>query len=264
VALGCCGALILLSLAMRGFGVYCLRHPTWTFLVSRQALNMILFFTFGIQGKYLEVFALGMTVSLCYTYAQDVQAGAACKALLQRWSMWIWRAGFLLLICLAPWQLVANNWRNAKLSPFTGFSFLNPLTPYYPWLGEPLAGVGYALCVLAILFGPSGLRWFFELPFMRWIGQISYGLYMWNQKFFSKFTLQIIPLLPIAGNVLLKSVCMWASVFLVLLPLCALFYRCIERPGILLGNRVLNRKPVTPSPVKQVPEPVLVKRAPER
>jgi peptidoglycan/LPS O-acetylase OafA/YrhL len=264
VVLGCCGVLILLALAMRGFGVYCQRNPTWTFLVPRQVLNFVLFFTFGIQGKYLEVFALGMTVSLCYTYAQHVQIGAAFKALLQRWSMWIWRVGFLLLICLTPWQLVATDYRNLRMNPFTGFTFLHPLIPYYAWLGEPLAGVGYALCVLAILFGSSGLRWFFELPYMRWIGQISYGLYMWNQKFLSEFSLRVFHHLPAGGGVLLHSVTIWAGVFVILLPLCALFYRFIEKPGILLGNWLLNRKPGITSPVKQAHGQLQIEGAPEQ
>ncbi len=264
VALGCCGALILLALAWRGFGVYCQRNPSWTLLVPRQVLNVILFFTFGIQGKYLEVFALGMTVSLCYTYAQHVEFGAACKAFFQRWSLWIWRAGFLLLIGLAPWQLVANSWRNVKVTPFTGFTFLHPLTPYYAWLGEPLSGVGYALCVLAILFGPAGLRWFFELPYMRWIGQISFGLYIWNQKFLNEFALRVFPHLPAGGGVLLDSICIWAGVLIVLLPLCALFYRFVEQPGILLGNRLLKSKRGATSSVKQSHGQFQLQGAPEQ
>jgi len=264
IVLGCCGVLILLSLAMRGFGVYCLRNPSWTFLVPRHVLNFILFFTYGVQGKYLEVFALGMIVSVCYTYAHHSQAGVVFKARLQRWSNWICRVGFIWLICLAPWQLIATNYRNVKVSPFSGFSFLHFLIPYYAWLGEPLSGVGYGLCVLAILFGSPALRWFFELPYMRWIGQISYGLYMWNQKLLDMFDLRVFHHLPAAGGVLLRSVSIWIFVFAIMLPLCALFYRFIERPGIRLGNWVINRKPGTRFFLKRGQGQLQVKGSPER
>jgi peptidoglycan/LPS O-acetylase OafA/YrhL len=260
--LGCCGILILLSLAMRGFGVYCQRHPAWTFLVPRQVLNFILFFTYGVQGKYLEVFSVGMIVSVCYTYAHHFQAGAAFKAHLQRWSNWICRAGIILLICLAPWQLLANKFRDVAVSHFSGFAFLHPLISYYPWLGELSVALGYGLCVLAILFGSPALRWFFELPYMRWIGQISYGLYMWNKALFALFAAKVFHLLP--GGVLLRSVIMWIFVFIVMLPLCALFYRFIEKPGIRLGSWVINRKPEMRLFLQRDQRQLQVKGSPER
>lgn len=243
LTLGCCGILILLSLAMRGFGVYCQDNPEWTFLVPRQVLNVILFFTYGVQGKYLEVFAVGMIVSACYTYANHPQVNTVFKVSLQRWSNWICRAGLILLLCLAPWQLVSNQFRDPPVAHFSGFSFLHPFIPYYAWLGEPLIASGYGLCVLAILFGSPGLRWFFELPYIRWIGQVSYGLYMWNKELFAPFAATVFHLLPSAGGILLRDVTMWVFVFVVMLPLCALFYRFIEEPGIRLGSWVINRKP---------------------
>ncbi len=40
------------------------QHPSETFLVPRSLLNGILFVTFGVSGKYLEDFGVGMLLSL--------------------------------------------------------------------------------------------------------------------------------------------------------------------------------------------------------
>jgi peptidoglycan/LPS O-acetylase OafA/YrhL len=240
--LSCCGGLILLSLAIRGFGVYCQRNPDWTFLVPRQVLNVLLFFTFGMQGKYLEVFALGISICACYTYAQHPVYGLAFKARLSRLSDWNWKIGIIVLFCVALWQAQASTGNDVHLASFSGLPFLNPLTPYYAWLGEPIAGVGYGLCILAILSGSPVLRWFFELPALRWIGLISYSMYMWNQKLLDLFYLRVFPHLPHFGGVLLKDVAMWVFVFTIMMPLCFLFYCLIEKPGIRLGNWVSARR----------------------
>ncbi len=178
--LGCCVGLVTWGLVMKGFGVYCLQNPDWTILVPRGVLNIFLFFTFGIQGKYLEVFAFGMIVCACYIYAQHPEAGSVFKAHLLRLSDWLWKIGIVVLVCLALWHAQATASRDVKLSAFSAFPLLNPLTPYFAWLGEPMVGVGFAICVLAILFGSRQLRRVFETRFLRWVGMISYGVYMWN------------------------------------------------------------------------------------
>jgi len=240
----CCGGLVLLSLAMRGFGVYCQRNPNWTWLIPRQWLNVLLFFLFGMQGKYLEVFAIGMMIGACYTYAQHPVFGVAFKARLLRLSDWLWKIGIVVLFCLALWQAQASTSNDVNLASFSGLPWLNPLTPYYAWLGEPIAGVGYGLCILAILFGSPALRWFFELPALRWIGLVSYSLYIWNQKLLDLFYLRVFPHLPHVGGILLKDAAMWVFVFTIMLPLCFLFYQLIEKPGIRLGNLVIARRSV--------------------
>ncbi len=242
VVLGCCLGLLLLSLSIRGVGVYHRQHPQWTVFLPARVCTIVLFFLYGVQGKYLEIFAMGMLVSVCYTYAQRTQTSGLFALRLHQWSPWMGRAGFFLLIGLVPWQLVSNQFRNPMLTSFTGFAELHPLIPWYAWLGEPLAGVGYGLCVLAILSGSSFLRWFCEWPYLRWIGQISYGLYIWNQRMLDQFELHIFPRLPAAGGIFLRSISIWAFVLCILLPLCTLFYRFIEQPGIYLGKVILARQ----------------------
>src|SRR5579864_8241078 len=87
------GALIVLGLTARLLGEYFAANPTKTVLVPRSVLNVILFFTYGITGKYTEDFAVGMFISLCYIYAQDPSSGEQLNAVAHRLSLWLWRGG---------------------------------------------------------------------------------------------------------------------------------------------------------------------------
>lgn len=233
----CCAGVIAWGLLTRGLGLVYQRHPQINLLLPHAVLNVILFFTFGIQGKYLEVFALGMGVSALYTYARHPASGKALQATLQRLSNLAWIAGLLVLICIALWQVAAETDRNA-MPNFTALDFLHPLRSFYAWLGEPLAGVGFALCVLAILFGSHALKGLFEVPLLRWIGMLSYGLYMWHLNLLLAFNSWIAPHLTGPGAILSKDLILWGFVCVMIIPFCAFFYKTIEAPGIRLGARL--------------------------
>lgn len=249
----CCLLLIGWGLLTRGSGLVYQRHPDLPVPLPHALLNILLFFTFGMQGKYLEIFAFGMIVSACYVYAQHPTAGVAFSARLRRWSDLIWTSGWIVLVLLALWQASAETDRNGT-PDFTALDFLHPLRSFYAWLGEPMAGVGYALCIAALLFGSPLLRWFFELRFLRWIGLLSYGLYMWHLNLILFFYSKIGPFLP--DTTLIRDLALWAFVGVVLLPFCYLFYSTIEAPGIRLGARlirVLSRS--SADPARPVPRP---------
>lgn len=240
--LACCVGLIVWGLAIRYFGNYCLRNPNWTILVPRSALNVFLFFTFGIQGKYLEVFALGMIVSTCYVYAHHPELGGAFKARLERSSYWIWGFGIIALVGMAIWQAQATRAMNGVLSGFHAFTFLDPIQSQYAWLGDPLTGVGYSTCVLAILFGSPTLRWAFETRFLGWIGMISFSLYMWHLRLLSVFQATVLPYIP-HMSVLFENMKYWVWVVVVIIPFCYIFYLLTEKPGMRLGALFTTKKP---------------------
>jgi peptidoglycan/LPS O-acetylase OafA/YrhL len=160
---------------------------------------------------------------------------------LQRLSNWLWGSGILVLIFVALWQAQAETHRNATPN-FAALNFLEPLKPSYAWLGEPLAGFGFALCIVAILFGPPALKWLFEIRPLRWIGMISYGLYMWHVNLLITLNTWLSPYLKGWTGVIEKDIIFWSFVFLVVMPFSYLFYRVIERPGIRLGARLTHGK----------------------
>jgi len=235
VLLLCCGGFFILELSVRYFGFYCQLYPEWSILVPRSVLNILLFFTFGVHGKFLEEFAFGMMVSACYVYAQHPDFGGAFKARLLRFSGWIWTLGIIVLVCaglLLGGVIAYIPWLNNA-------AFLVPFWSAYPWLGEPVASFGYSLCILALLFGSNMLKWFFETRPLRWIGLISFGIYMWHQKLLLFFHENDLPFLP-HRNPLLTNIEHWVWVGIIIIPLCYILYRTIEKPGIRLGTLLIN------------------------
>ena len=225
------------GLFSRYWGSYFATHPGETFLVPRPLLNATMFFWYGYDGKFLEDFAIGMLVSLCFVYAQHRLFGQNFSRLMRRLSPWLWGGGILLLLLTAMWnfdQSFPHSW-----------SLLDSLIPFYGWLSEGSFALAYGLCVAAILFGAAGLQWFFTLPALRWLGLISFSLYMWHLPlliFFNQhFGSQIAAWgLPAYGLYLL-----WA--LLVVIPFSFLLYLGVEKPFIKLSAR-LHRTTRPPSP----------------
>ncbi len=81
---GCLLALITWGLFSRYSGTYFSQHPSETFLVPRSILNGILFFTFGVSGKFLEDFGVGMLLSLSFVYAQHHSISPKVRTTLQK------------------------------------------------------------------------------------------------------------------------------------------------------------------------------------
>src|SRR5260370_34943623 len=87
-----------MGLFLRFWGLYYLKNPSQSFLVPRIELNDIMFFLFGITGKYTEDFAVGMFVSLCYIYAQHPSSGEKLHTVARRLTLWLWRGGIGTLV----------------------------------------------------------------------------------------------------------------------------------------------------------------------
>ncbi len=234
--LACILTLIAWGLFSRYMGNYLMyEHPTTTWLVPRSVLNVILFFTYGVSGKYLEDFGVGMLLSLCFVYAQHPSTLPTVRTTLQKLSPWCWGIGFASLIAMILWnynETYRNTW------PLFNHPFL--VANYYLF-----SEIGYAfsfgLCILALLFGAT----LFTGPFVwfpvRWLGMISYSLYMWHFPLLVLLMKQGQPFLknlPLALNYGIY----WLWVLVVIIPFCFLFYTFVERPGMKLGEHFTRPK----------------------
>jgi peptidoglycan/LPS O-acetylase OafA/YrhL len=150
----------------------------------------------------------------------------------QQYSYWLWGAGIVVLSIMMVWNC------NQR---FRAIPFFNALYDAFNWISELWLSVGFGLCILALLFGPPQLRRFFEWGPVRWIGLISYGLYMWHLPLLIQFNEYLKPYDHNFPGWLTYGL-YWACVLLIIIPFSFAFYLCIERPGIKLSDRLLNRR----------------------
>jgi peptidoglycan/LPS O-acetylase OafA/YrhL len=227
----CLVGIIIWGLFIRYWGLYFSKYPSQTFLVPYPVLNGIMFFLFGITGKYTEDFAIGMFVSLCYIYAQHPTSSNKFARGWQRLSPWLWTGGILILVFSAMWHFKK------------GYAWSWPLIPtsmmqIYDWLSDILLAIGFAACIAAVLYGSSGLKAIFNWPLLRWVGLISFSLYIWHIPLLVLFQSRIMPLLQgLQLNRYESYSLYWVWMLLIIFPFAFLFYLLVERPWIRLGDR---------------------------
>lgn len=257
----CLVGLIGWGLFSRYWGLYFAFYPTKTFLVPRSVLNNILFFTYGASGKYLEDFAVGMLISLCYVYSKNAAPTHPLSMLLRRLSPWLWRLGIVILVFVALWHL---DWA------FYGiWAFLNVISGLHTWLNpfdlgsEICLAVGFGLCVLGILYGTDKFQRPFAWAPLRWLGLISYSMYMWH-----------LPLIAILLNTVGHHLqgwntyaalgLYWCWVLIIVLPVSFLMYIWVEKPWMKLGDRFRRDSDKPKTQIGLAPEakaePVLVNK----
>lgn len=154
-----------------------LLHYTWGIAAPTSlpgALGLVFSLLYGVKGKYLEVFALGMLTSVLYVKLSTLGTP---------WRRGRTRLGWLaLLLCLAGlgssffWAQVAH-----RIGPLASTDWIFPPDgASWSVLGEWVLGSCFALLLWAVLVGPPFLGRLFSLPPLRFVGKISYSLYLWH------------------------------------------------------------------------------------
>jgi len=228
----CLGGLIAWGLFSRFWGYYFIVHPMQTFLVSRPVLNVILFFTYGSYGKYLEDFGVGMLVSLLFVYARQASARENFSRSARRMAPWLWGAGIVVFVFVAMWRF-------SRTHP--AWPFFQTMNAQFIWLGEIGFATGFGLCIFAILFGTTALKRVFEWRPLRWIGLISFSLYMWHLPLLIFFMANVGNHLS-GWNPIAAFSLYWLWAILVIIPFSTLSYLLIEKHGVRLGEKLWHRR----------------------
>ena len=245
-AVTCLLGVIAWGLFTRYYGTYFQQHPAETILVPRTVLDVVLFFTYGASGKYLEDFAVGMLLSLCFVYAQHPSVAPSIAKALHKLSPWLWGIGLLCACAMVLWcynQKFVNTWQIFSAPVFYQYFYL---------LSELCLSLSFGLCLLALLFGSPWLKRPFEAAPLQWTGAISYSLYMRHLPFIFVFigSLQFL----LHGWLPEQSyVVYWLWILAVVMPFCFLFFLLVEKPGMRLGERFTclrnkNADQIVPSP----------------
>jgi peptidoglycan/LPS O-acetylase OafA/YrhL len=243
----CLCAMIIWGVATRYWGQYLADTTALDFLIPHRLVHIITTYIYSDRGKFFEVFAIGMFLAVVYTYTQHGAARERWEARLRRLSLWLLGVGVGLLFFLSVIRFYLNNVDVATRSnSIQMYTFLDPyMVPLSnSWqLFYPLAyGISYGLCMAAILYGSDRLKRPFEWPLLRWIGFISFSLYMWHQPFIVHFFYSIGGNLVSQGfRPIVEYGALYVWVLVVVFPLALASYRWIEMPGMRVGEYIIRR-----------------------
>lgn len=219
----CLVGMILWGVGTRYLGNYYTSHPTETLLIPRSLLNAILLITYGSSGKYLEDFAIGMLCCTIYMFTRNTAHDNKIGPYLCRHNIWFWGTGILLLFFMSGWSAYVSQ-----------LIFLKPFIGAHSFLTEFGFASGFGLCLTAILFGPPGLKLVFEWHPLRWIGSISFSLYLWHLPLLLFFRDNVIN--NLTHSFPATYLLYWACVSLVIIPFAYLLYRFVEMPWVKLAH----------------------------
>lgn len=231
VIVGCLLVMIFWGVGTRYLGGYFTAHPGATVLVPRSFLDKLLFVIYGDNGKFFEDFAVGMLIAVCYIFITNSPQREHYLCVMQRLAPLLFGASLVI------YSFAAMRTYTAQFN-YT-WSFAPRLFAIYPWTTELIYALGYGCLVLAVLFNrPGGLivRFFAWTP-LRWIGLISYSLYIWHVPLLFALQANIGPSVARLNHsvavVLCGVIVLGVSVFF-----CFFTYILVERPGMRLSERL--------------------------
>lgn len=219
LALGCVAVREASGILVAHYPVFSGHAPGW--------VAPLLLVVNGQQGHFLAVFAAGMFCGTLYVAAENgpLRGGETARSWL---GVGLFVAGLALAGALAE-AIARPNYHTAITN--TCYACINP----HDWkmaAGPLLVGTSYAAMVLGGLWGASWLRAAFELASLRFVGLISYSLYLWHLPLIQG-TLGMVP-----GWTGWQRVLLGVGIVLCgALPLAFLSYTLVERPFLRLRHR---------------------------
>jgi peptidoglycan/LPS O-acetylase OafA/YrhL len=225
VVVGSLFAMIIWGLETAAFGAYFTNHPDQTFLVPRPVLNVVLFVIYGDQSKFLEDFAVGMLIAVAYLAIMNSPKKGLYLLRTRRLLFW------LLILCSALYVF--------ETLPDSSLTFVPSVLIDTPWMNEFAYALCYGYLVTAVLFNAPD-RWLvrlFSWTPLRWLGLISFSLYIWHRPLIQILAANLGPSLRSLHPVLTVIV-FWIVAFTVSVVFCYVLFVVIEKPGMRLSEQL--------------------------
>jgi peptidoglycan/LPS O-acetylase OafA/YrhL len=235
------------GLLTRYWGLQIADTPKLDFLIPHAVSTALKPYIYGDTGKFFEVFAVGMFISMVYSYTQNAALGESWNTRIHRLSPLILMVGLAILFFLSLWHLYyisINPYNYTKYYPV--FTFLDPyirtISSYWQQWQAMGYAISYGLCMSALLYASPWLKRPFELPIVRKIGLISFSLYIWHLPFIFLFLNVILHNIQEQGwNHIVAFAAFWCWTIVVVFSLSAMLYRWIEQPGVRLGELLIRK-----------------------
>lgn len=225
VIVGSLFAIIIWGLLTAYYGAYFASHPDQTFLIPRPLLNVVLFVVYGDRSKFLEDFAVGMLIAVCYLSITNSPRKDLYLLRMRRLLTG------LLILCIALFVYAAM--------PNYTWPFVPSVFQAFPWMNEFAFALCYGYLIAIVLFNrPDGwLVRMFSWTLLRWIGLISFSLYIWHRPLIQIFVANLGPGLKRLHPILTVSL-IWTITFTVSVVFCFVLFVLIEKPGMRLSEKL--------------------------
>ena len=254
----CLLIMIAWGLLTRYWGMYIAPTSKLDFLIPHPVSKALVPLIYGDagewvnEGKYFEVFAIGMLIGMVYTYTRYAASAEPWRIRMHRFSPLMFTTGLVLLSFLSFWYFyiyfyIAERTDQSFFPTHPKvhiiLTFLTSIVLHHWAEWEALAyALSYGFCMLALLYSSVKLKRPFESSLLRWVASISFSLYMWHWNFLVLFA--IVPLIHmqrLGWSPLVQYVAFWCWTLFVIIPISAMLYRWVEQPGMRLGERLIRK-----------------------